>query len=466
MVENPEQPSVKHNLLVEYARRVRGLPGSKDILPLFNELLPETYGLIVFQEGLQKVYQNLTGCTGAEAEAFRRLSAKKKPEEMVALYQFFMDTAGQKVGLDAAKQIWSGLLEFSAYSFNMAHSVGYVVIGYACAWLKHHYPLEWWSAVLTNATKDEINEKFLPYVRDIVDLPDIKLSDTTWKIVNGRLRAPIGLCYGIGETAQAQINKYAPYESKEDFCAKIVQHRKDTADGEGNPGRSAITAGTMYVLFVSGIMDSLFDPTLSINERMKEFEDLVKKFSKEVKLKYSKKKADYETLDAIGRYQTKKNVLPAYSEDLSLITTDSTIEDKEGKLYYKSTSWSRLERAEVESLERVVGFDTLKAIDTAVEMPQCGYQCAIVGYVENKETFSYKEKTRTAKKFLIDSCGFKAWMVYWPDSDGMFPKEVESLEEGSVIVGLIAKTDLTKGFSFRNLKVLRTPPKKMKEEAQ
>jgi hypothetical protein len=57
-------------------------------------------------------------------------------------------------------------------------------------------------------------------------------------------------------------------------------------------------------------------------------------------------------------------------------------------------------------------------------------------------------------------------MVYWPDSDGMFPKEVESLEEGSVIVGLIAKTDLTKGFSFRNLKVLRTPPKKMKEEAQ
>jgi len=95
-------------------------------------------------------------------------------------------------------------------------------------------------------------------------------------------------------------------------------------------------------------------------------------------------------------------------------------------------------------------------------MPQAGYKCAIVGYVEDKDSFSYQNKTKTAKKFLIDSCGFKFWSVYW-SKDGKFPSVIENLQVGSIIIATITKTDLNKGFSFRQLEVLRTPPEKEKD---
>src|ERR1039457_6325977 len=123
--------------------------------------------------------------------------------------------------------------------------------------------------------------------------------------------------------------------------------------------------------------------------------------------------------------------------------------------------WDGFARAEVNTSERLVDFKILYNIEIATEMPQAGYKCGIVGYVEDKETFVY-QKVKTAKKFLIDSCGFKQWMVYWPGSDGRFPKEVEELQVGSIIVAVITKTDLTKGFSIRKLDVIRKLPEKEK----
>ena len=470
MVFNPDNPSQKHNLLIEYARRARGLPGSKDVLPIFEELLPETYGLIVFQEGLQKVYQNLTGCTGSEAEAFRRLSAKKKPEEMAKLHTSFIERATEKIGQEKAQQVWTGLLEFSNYSFCMAHSVGYVTISYACAWLKHYYPLEWWCAVLRNANKDEINEKFWNYVKDIVDLPDIKLSKPTWAIVDGRLRAPIDLCFGIGESAHKQLNKYAPYESADDFCQKIVEYRKANANEEGDWGRSAINIGTIHTLLVAGILDSLFDPNTSIAERLDEYQKLLKKHTLAAGKKYIKSKTSYPTLDALGRYQIRKGILPAYSEDIRkhiMGQLNENIVEQKGLLYYKYKDWSREAGEEVENITSIVGLDELKDMDTSLEMPQCGWKCAIVGYVEDQNTFTYKDKyknNKTANKLLIDACGFKREMVLWPSQSKEPNKDTDKIKTGSIIVAAISKTDLSRGFSIRKMELLKGPVESKKDE--
>src|ERR1017187_611655 len=333
-VANPDSPSQRHNVMVEYARRVRGLPGSKDILPIFDKLLPETNSLIVFQEGLQKVYQELTGCTGPEAEEFRSNIAKKKKEKVDAAYKFFMEKVTPKLGEEQANGVWQSLATFGQYGFNCSHATAYCVISYACAWLKHYYPLDWWCAVLKNATKEEITEKFWPYVKDIVDLPDIKLSKPTWAIVGDRIRAPIDLCYGIGETAHAQLNEFAPYESADDFCKKIVEYRKRRSDAEGNWGRSAINIGTVYTLLVSGVMDSLFDPNTSISERLDEYQKLLKKYTVEGGKKYAKSKTKYPVLDALGRYQVRKSVLPAYSEDIRELLVADCISKSNGETYY------------------------------------------------------------------------------------------------------------------------------------
>jgi hypothetical protein len=118
---------------------------------------------------------------------------------------------------------------------------------------------------------------------------------------------------------------------------------------------------------------------------------------------------------------------------------------------------------EEEVTERIVGLKELQEMNSAAELPQCGFRCAIVGYVEDQETFSYQNKSKTAKKLLVDACGFKTEMVVWPNKDGSFPLESKTVENGSIIVGIITKTDLNKGWSFRKIQIIRPAVQKEKE---
>jgi DNA polymerase III alpha subunit len=455
-VTNPENSNQKHNIMVEYARRIRGLPGSKDILPIFDELLPETNSLIVFQEQLQKIYQNLTGCTGPEAEEFRGNVAKRKKEKVDAAYKFFTEKASVKLGVENANAVWQGLVTFAEYGFNKSHSISYCVISYACAWLKHYYPLEWWCAVLTNATKEEISTKFWPYVSHLIDLPDLNLSKFTWTIVDGRIRAPINLCYGIGETAHKQLCKYAPYTSLDDFCEKIVQYRVDNSEND-TWGRSAITAGTIYTMATAGIMDSLFDPSTTIAERIDLYDKTLKKYVTAKGKKHSRIKSNYTTPDILGRYQLKKDILHVYSEDVrtDLLLQFNCVSKEFDSYYYTYLGWNRVLKQETPQSTKIVGLEELLDMDNAEELPQNGFKCAIIGYVEDQTTFQY-QGNKTARKFLIDACGFKQYMVRWP-SDFEVDREIST---GSIIIGVIVKVKLGQGWAFRKLEILRSPVNK------
>ncbi len=187
-LSHPEAPDQKHNALVEYTRRAAGKQGSSDILPVMNDLLPKTHGVMVFQEQLQYTYQQLTGCSGPEAEDFRSNVAKKLKVKVDAAYPGFMERAAVKLGSrEAAQGAWDMFSTWGQYGFNLSHATCYAVIGYACAYLKHHYPMEWWCGLLRNADKGEVNTEFWPYVRHWVDLPDVGTSGDNWDIKDGRL---------------------------------------------------------------------------------------------------------------------------------------------------------------------------------------------------------------------------------------------------------------------------------------
>lgn len=460
-VINPDDKT-KHNIMVEYARRIRGLKGSEDILPIFDKLLPETNSLIVFQEQLQRIYQNLTGCTGAEAEEFRSNIAKKKKEKVDAAYKFFVEKAAKKIGKEGAESVWQGLATFGQYGFNKSHAHSYATISYTCAWLLHHYPLQWWCAVLRNATKDEISETFWPYVSHLVDLPDLNLSKPKWSIIDGRIRAPIDICFGIGETAHKQLCKYAPYTSLQDFCEKIVKHKMDN-QVDGKWARSAITNGTIATLCNAGIMDGLFDDAFTIADRMDLFNETLKKVTKANGGKFIKSKVRYTTPDAIGRYQLKKEVLPVYSEDIrGHLCECDTIKKQDDKVFFKNTYWDSSEGHDSEELIRIVGLEELRSMDSSFEIPQGGWRCAIVAYVEDQKTFQYKNKgtNKTARKYLIDACGFKTEVVKWPSD---FAQE-KQISNGSIVVGIITKNQKARGWSFREIEVIRNPANTKQEE--
>ena len=457
MVTDPENTEKKHNFLVEYARRVRGLPGSKDVLPVFDKLLPETNSLIVFQEQLQRVYQELTGCSGADAEKFRSISAKKKPEEMAKSYTFFMEEASKKIGQESAQQVWDGLTTFSKYSFNKSHSISYCIISYACAWLKHYYPLEWWTAVLTHADKEEVSDKFWPYCCDKVLLPDLNLSKPVWTIEGDKIRAPISLLYGIGEAAHEQLMKYAPYRNKEHFCQSIIDYKKA---GENGWGRSAVNIGTVYTLLVAGCMDNLFDPKNTVGENLDDYQKTLIRLTKAEGKKIAKSKVNYPILDYIGRYQIKKDVLPIFGDDLRPHIESPNLFKVDEQVFYRYRDWSYQEHSEVQYEEQIMSGQFMEECEKVTEL-YGGQKCVIVGYIEDCEVFNYgPNKSKEAKKFRIETCGIKREMVYWTNKDQRIPRDILDVKKGSVAILVLSRYNADSGFAIKKIEVVRQPQEK------
>lgn len=458
------------NMLIEYARRARGLePGN--VPEIFNELLPETLGLLCFQEQVQKIYQHLTGCTGAEAEEFRSNVAKKKKEKMIKAYPIFMDNAGAKIGIDNAQKIWDAIEKFSSYAFCLAHATSYAIIAYSCAYLKHHFPLEWWCSVLKNADKTEVNDTFWAHCGHLIDLPDVKLSGPNFEIHGTRIRAPISLLQGVGETAHRQLCAGMPYADINDFCQKIQAHRvataktvqkiekkkdKKTGTISETPvtkkalGHSALNRGVVYRLIISGAMDSLF-PThatqtvgeqefiteLSTIDRLMLYEDAL---AAATGAKRHKIDSTYANINQIVRYQMRKETLPAYSAPVLPMLVDR---QSEGVTVRETAKGVRtfFKPSRGEELPFTSGGD-LEALGQISPWPEgLTITTALAAYVTAYRKFAYGEgKSKSAVELVLDIDGHTLKTVRWPDRrTGTIPAAFRQDLTGAVIILTVSK---------------------------
>jgi len=454
-VINPEDDS-KHNALVEYARRARGLQPSPEIPEVISSLLPETYGIMVFQEQLQYIYQMLTGCSGAEAEEFRRAIAKKDMAKVQKKYEPFIERAALKVGSsEAAKDVWEFVGSWSSYGFNLSHSVCYSLIGYACAYLKHHYPLEWWCAVLKHAKKEEIAETFWAHAGHLIDLPDIRYSGENFEISGKRIRAPFSLVDGVGPTAHQQLLDGRPYTSIDDFVAKAK-----------SKGR-ALHKGICYKLIVTGVLNPLFKSN-NIFDRLAEYEQAVADYqnSKETipevkpngKIEKKKvKKPDsidsrYANLTPTERYQLIKQVMPVYSEDIrKLVAGENLHKTQTGKWYLRVPEEASFSETIIEVLDR-------KAFEEVEAKPfRKPIKIALVAYVQSVREFS--PKNNRAWELILDMPGGLRQTVYW----GYGNSNSEELVEGAIIGFILKKSKPDRDFSVECWRVLAKHLKDIEE---
>jgi DNA polymerase-3 subunit alpha len=108
-----------HNMLVEYARRAKlGKGNYKSDLPVLDELIPETYGIIIYQEQLTRIFKELGNTTGMEAENFRVHVSKKQMAKVAEDQIIFMKGASAKIGEKDAKKLWDMMCTFAQYGFN------------------------------------------------------------------------------------------------------------------------------------------------------------------------------------------------------------------------------------------------------------------------------------------------------------------------------------------------------------
>lgn len=479
LVQDPEDPDKKHNIVVEYYRRARGLPPSQSIPAIIADLAPETHGLIIFQETLQRIYQSITGCSGGEAEEFRSDIGKKKKDKIDAAYKKFMERASEQIGSAQAQEVWDSLKTFARYGFNKSHAVAYALVAYACAWMKHHYPLEWWCAVLRNADKDVINTKHWTHCWQFVELPDIQLSGRYFEIQGDKIRAPLSLLHGVGEKAHELLSANAPYASVRDLASKLVKFRveniqrvektrknKKTKEPENvivsELGRLPIHRGIIKKLIVSGCMDSLLPKDYSLGTALSEFDSAMHSAFDDqcaaLGFKYKPgKKTDIIVIDPLTKYQIRKSILSVYGEDLRRLVKDiefKFIDNTKVRPRYKSSSWNHRRRQMEDHSDPVVGVKTFLADQNSDYLPDGGYRYAIVAYIEEVRSFTY-QKFKEAVSLTIEVGGAKVEIVQWPDKDGNLPEEAKSLRAGQIIYALVSKYSADKPFAIKETRLIR-----------
>ncbi|MFH8619908.1 DNA polymerase III subunit alpha, partial [Streptomyces sp. NPDC017979] len=136
--------------------------GQQEITPIHPELdeplkavLDLTYGLVVYQEQVQKAAQVLAGYSLGQADLLRRAMGKKKKEVLDKEFVPFRAGCRERGYSDGAIQaVWDVLVPFAGYAFNKAHAAAYALVSYWTAYLKANHPAEYMAALLTS-TKDD-----------------------------------------------------------------------------------------------------------------------------------------------------------------------------------------------------------------------------------------------------------------------------------------------------------------------
>ena len=130
-----------------YINRKHGIEEPDYIYPTLENILRETYGIIVYQEQVTQIAQVLAGYSLGEADLVRRAMGKKNKAEMEAQQEIFVRRAVEN-GLEKQKaaEIFALVDKFASYGFNKAHAASYAVLSYYTAYLKMHYPHEFFAA--------------------------------------------------------------------------------------------------------------------------------------------------------------------------------------------------------------------------------------------------------------------------------------------------------------------------------
>ena len=134
-----------------YVSRTKGEP-YETIHPSLDDLLSESYGVLVYQEDVMRVAQGMAGFTYKQADKLRKALGKKDHAARVPDYKAaFMDGCrANGIPEKGAEEVWSMIETFTGYSFCKPHSASYARVSYESGWLKAHHPAPFFAAVINN----------------------------------------------------------------------------------------------------------------------------------------------------------------------------------------------------------------------------------------------------------------------------------------------------------------------------
>ena len=194
----------------EYVERKHRRKQVSFLHPSLQRILRNSYGIIVYQEQVMQIAQEMAGYSLGMADQLRRAMGKKIVAEMETHRKVFVDGAAERnVPSQKSEEVFNHLAEFAKYGFNKSHSAAYALIAYQTAYLKAHFPEEFFASLLSIESAN--TDKVLLYIADArhhdieVLPPDVNQSRLRFTVVDEGVRFGLSAVKNVGKGAIESI---------------------------------------------------------------------------------------------------------------------------------------------------------------------------------------------------------------------------------------------------------------------
>jgi DNA polymerase III subunit alpha len=239
-------------LIPTYCNRKHGREAVPQVHPIMDQILAETYGIMVYQEQVMQIFNQLGGIE--LSNAYKLIKAiSKKTVEVIAKFKpdFIKGTMSKGVSQGKAEEIFDLILKFGGYGFNKSHSTRYAIVAFQTAYMKTYHPVEYMSALLTFEMGS--TDKVVEYIEECRRMtladgskgirvlpPDVNSSDKDFTPVyaevepggkrkrpkiEGTIRFGLAAVRGVGEKAVETIaqarHEKGEFSNLYDFCERL-----------------------------------------------------------------------------------------------------------------------------------------------------------------------------------------------------------------------------------------------------
>ncbi len=205
--------------------------------PSLIPILSGTYGCIIYQEQVIRIFQDLAGYSLGQADMVRRAMSKKKAKEIEKEREAFLHGDPERgiagcvangIPEEVAQEIYNEMSDFAEYAFNKSHSLVYAIVCYQTAWFKCHHPKEYMAALLTSVL--DTSAKVAGYIGECRDMgipllpPDVNQSGADFTVVDEGIRFGLVALKGVGRTfinnllAEREKGRFTGFM---DFCQRL-----------------------------------------------------------------------------------------------------------------------------------------------------------------------------------------------------------------------------------------------------
>lgn len=197
-------------MVMEYVDVKNKRKQPRKVHPVVDEVLQETYGVMVYQEQVMRILNRVGNVELASAYKCIKAISKKKQSIIDSFYGAYIEGAkANEISTALADELWNLIVAFAGYGFNKSHSTAYGLIAYETAYLKAHFPVQFMAALLSCGM--ESTERISEHVDDSrrqnieVTPPDVNSSEVEFVVVGDKIAFGMGAIKGVGEAALQSI---------------------------------------------------------------------------------------------------------------------------------------------------------------------------------------------------------------------------------------------------------------------